>query len=90
MSHKNKDLQNQLITEQLSKTQLAVNTLQALHLTVLSIDKIGERPRIRILPGKGCEQLRTGWITRSIKNGLRFTEKVALVAECQVSWEERS
>jgi hypothetical protein len=86
MSNK-KDLQNQLITEQLAKTQLAVNQLKALNLTVVSIDKIGERPCIRIIPGYGCQHLESAWTRRSIVNGRRSVEKVALLADCQISWE---
>ncbi|WP_027855232.1 hypothetical protein [Marinobacterium litorale] len=84
------DMQNQTILEQLANTQLAVNMLQSLGLSVLSIDKIGERPRIRIIPGVGCRQLRSGWTRRTIIDGRKAVENVAFVSGCHVSWEERS
>lgn len=87
MSHES-DLQNQAILEQIAKTHLAVNTLHSLGLSVLSINGIGERPRIEIIQGPGCEQLHHGWTRRTIRNGRHSRECVAFVSGCQVAWEE--
>lgn len=89
MSHES-DLQNKAIMEQLAKAQLAVNQLHALGLSVLSINKIGERPCIQIIPGHGCNQLESVWTRRLVVNGHRSVERVALLSGCQVSWEGRS
>lgn len=86
----NKDMQNQTVSEHMAKAALAMRTLQALGLTVLNINGIGERPRIQIIPGSGCHQLRPGFRRRLVHDGRRYIERVADVSGCLVTWEERS
>jgi hypothetical protein len=86
----NRDLQNQTVSEHMAKASLAMRTLQALGLTVLNISGIGERPRIQIIPGAGCNQLHPGYRRRLVNDGRRYTERVADVSGCLVTWEERT
>ncbi len=89
MSYIRRDQQNLTVTEHMSKATLAMRTLQALGLTVLTINGIGERPRIQIISGAGCNQLRSGYRRRIVNDGHRYTERVADVSGCLVTWEER-
>lgn len=86
----NRDLQNQTVSEHMAKANLAMHTLQALGLTVLNISGIGERPCIQIIPGVGCNQLKPGYRRRLVNDGRRYTERVADVSGCLVTWEERT
>ncbi|WP_010324354.1 hypothetical protein [Marinobacterium stanieri] len=85
-----KNVQNQIVIDQMTKANTAMHILQGLGLTVLSITGIGERPLIQIYPGRGCQQLASGATKHITRNGRRITERVSLVADCQVRWEERS
>ncbi|WP_027853366.1 hypothetical protein [Marinobacterium litorale] len=82
------NVQNQLIKENLTKVSLAVNTLQALGLTVTSFSAVDGRPLVLINPGRGCQQLKSGYTKNAVRNGRRIIERVAFVSECQVRWEE--
>lgn len=86
----NRDLQNQTVSEHMAKASLAMHTLQALGLTVLNISGIGERPRIQIIPGAGCNQLKPGYRRRLVNADHRYIERVADVSGCLVTWEERT
>ncbi len=85
-----KNLQNQTVIEQMAKANMAMRTLQGLGLTVLNISGIGERPLIQIHPGRGCQQLQSGYTKHIVRDGRRVTERVSFVADCQVRWEERA
>lgn len=85
-----KNMQNQLVIDQMTKANTAMHILQSLGLTVLSITGIGERPLIQIYPGRGCQQLQSGLTKTIVRDGRRVTERVSLVADCQVRWEERA
>ncbi|MGD9861497.1 MAG: hypothetical protein AB7S90_15785 [Marinobacterium sp.] len=85
-----KNLQNQTVSEHMAKASLAMRILQSLDLTVLNISGIGERPRIQIIPGAGCNQLKPGYRRRLVNADHRYIERVADVSGCLVTWEERT
>ncbi|MGB0732453.1 MAG: hypothetical protein ACPGPF_01770 [Pontibacterium sp.] len=86
----NNDAQMQHIKTQLAKTNLAVNTLAALNLTVTSVRIDGAMPEISIIAGAGCNQLRPGIARYRHRDGQRITENTSVVADCKVHWEERT
>lgn len=82
--------QNDTVNEHMAKAGMASRMLQSLGLTVLNVSGIGERPLIHIYPGRGCQQLQSGYTKHTVRDGHRVTERVAMVSDCQVRWEERS
>lgn len=80
--------QNAVIKEHLAQLNLAVNTLQALGLTVTSFSAVDGRPLVQIHPGRGCQQLQSGYTKHMIRDGRRIIERVSFVSGCQVRWEE--
>lgn len=85
---KQADLQNEFIKERLAKVNLAVNVLHTMGLTVLSINIETANPLIAILPGAACQQFDTAITKYKSTGGERRQERVAIVADCQVRWEE--
>jgi hypothetical protein len=84
------NLQNQTVSEHMAQASLAMRILQGLGLTVLNISGIGERPLIQIHPGQGCQQLKSGYVKHTLRDGRRVTERVSFVSGCQVRWEDRA
>ncbi len=86
----NRNKQNDTVNEHMAKAGMATSTLQAMGLTVLNVTGIGECPRIQIIAGAACNQLKPGYIRKITHAGRRITERVADVSGCIVTWEERA
>lgn len=78
-----------VIQKQLENVRVALNVLDARHLTVTALRIEGPSPCIDIIEGPACSEFRKVMSTIQTHNGRRVVRQVAFVSDCQVRWMER-